>query len=274
MTSGDVTNANKAFFFDGSNVKLYDQWATKTLAVAKSKKFALALTTDRVLPTASELANNPTEVQTAIAAQNDAAYIHLILHCNDTAMQYVENDAENARLAWITLARRYAPTEMNAYLGLTEQFIKCVISNFESPELWIMALGKLNQKIEKVDKKFRKDEQTMIVHIIAGLPDEHYHSLKTTLTIQGLDKLTVEGITKNIQDFYLVNGLKEVGEIENMALAITIDPEKCTYCYKLGHTEDVCRKKIRQVKGGHKKRLTKEGTKDLSLVVNYARNYA
>ena len=153
----------RAFAFDGDEVK-YRSWEGKTLALASSKGFLLALTREstgtaltveqfeygEVQVTPATAATTGGGAATAVvmrpttAAENRkylaraAAWTYLVASCTDKAYALIERCKGDPYMAWSILQEKYCATD--------------------AAELWFNDLDHLNMRLARINLKYQKEE--------------------------------------------------------------------------------------------------------------------
>ena len=154
----------RAFAFDGDETK-FRAWEGKTLALASSKSFLLALTKAEttkgltheefgdgkvtipgvettnpdtgVATIAESTTREPTKVENRKYIARAAAWTYLVASCTDKAYALIERCAGDPHKAWTILQEKYCSTDAEEnYPDLAEAFSACKLSEVKrDPEL-------------------------------------------------------------------------------------------------------------------------------------------
>ena len=277
----------RAFAFDGDETK-FRSWEGKTVALAGSKGFLLALTK---APTASGLTAEEFEngevvelgaeltgggvdatgaplraastTRAPTAAENrkynarTAAWTYLVASCSDKAYALIERCEGDPFKAWTVLQEKYCSTDAEEnYPELAEAFSACKLIEVKSdPELWFNNLDHLNMRICRINEKYEKDELQMKAHIMNSMSsgyDPVILKFRGELAETSLVKLRKE-IVLQYKSLLKVKG-KSTSESALLANANKHPFKKfkgtCRNCGKLGHKAAECRSKATEGNGG------------------------
>ena len=272
----------RAFAFDGDETK-FRAWEGKTLALASSKSFLLALTKAEATKglTAEEFENAEVEVpgvettdpvtgvptapasttRTTTALENRkytaraAAWTYLVASCTDKAYALIERCAGDPFAAWTILQEKYCSIDAEEnYPDLAEAFSACkLVEVKKDPELWFNDLDHLNMRIGRINAKCEKDELQMKSHIMNSMStgyDPVIMKFRGDLADTSLTKLRKE-IVLQYKSLLKVKG-KSTSESALMA-NVSKHPYKkfkgtCRNCGKIGHKAAECR--LKATEGG------------------------
>jgi len=192
----------RAFAFDGDETK-FRAWEGKTLALAGSKGFLLALTraeavrgltveeyeygevavpapattTVGEVPAGRGVAAVQPTMRPATAAENRkyvaraAAWTYLVASCTDKAYALIERCQGDPYQAWTILQEKYCATDAEEnYPELADAFSACKLNECKrDPELWFNDLEHLNMRIARINEKYENDELQMKSHIMSSM---------------------------------------------------------------------------------------------------------
>ena len=189
----------RSFAFDGEESK-FRAWEGKTLAIASSKSFLLALTKKEPIKglTAEEYENgeviepgvettepgdegavivaapttrDTTKLENRRYAARSAAWTYLVASCSGKAYALIERCAGDPFAAWTILQEKYCATDAEEnYPDLAEAFAACKLVEVKrDPELWFNDLDHLNHRIGKINEKYEKDDLQMKSHIMNSM---------------------------------------------------------------------------------------------------------
>ncbi len=187
----------RAFAFDGDEAK-YRSWEGKTIALAGSKGFLLALTkigVGRPL-TVEEYEYGEVEVpgldvtggavtaattRPTTAAENRkyiakaAAWTYLVASCTDKAYALIERCEGDPFKAWSILQEKYCATDAEEnYPELDQAFSDCkLVGTKKDPELWFNDLDHLNMRLARINLKYEKDDLQMKSHMMTSMSDDY-----------------------------------------------------------------------------------------------------
>ena len=267
----------RAFAFDGDETK-FRSWEGKTLALASSKSFLLALTKAELTKglTAEEFENAEVEVpgvamtdpatgEPTVAASTmrpttvmenrkynarAAPWTYLVASCTDKAYALIERCVGDPFAAWTILQEKYCSTDAEEnYPDLAEAFSACkLVEVKKDPELWFNDLDHLNMRIGRINTKYEKDELQMKSHIknsMSTVYDPVIVKFRGELADTTLTKLRKE-IVLQYKSLLKVKG-KSTSESALMA-NVSKHPYKkfkgtCRNCGKIGHKVAECRLK-------------------------------
>ena len=190
-----------AFAFNGDETKFH-AWEGKTLALAASKGFLLALTMTEKKPgltveefeygEVEEPGAQPTGVPAGTGAETGvvattrrptttaeyrkylacaAAWTYLVASCTDKAYCLIERAEGDPFLAWSILQEKYMATDAEEnFPDLSEAFANCKLNETKKdPELWFNDLDHFNMRIGRINKKYEKDDLQMKSHIMTSM---------------------------------------------------------------------------------------------------------
>ena len=270
----------RAFAFDGDETK-FRSWEGKTIALAGSKGFLLALTKAPTATglTAEEFENGevvvlgalltgggvdatgaplraasttrtPTTAENRKYSARAAAWTYLVASCSDKAYALIERSAGDPFKAWTILQEKYCSTDAEEnYPDLAEAFSACKLVEVKrDPELWFNVLDHLNMRIGRINTKYEKDELQMKSHIMNSMStgyDPVIVKFRGELADTTLTKLRKE-IVLQYKSLLKVKG-KSTSESALMA-NVNKHPYKkfkgtCRNCGKIGHKAAECRLK-------------------------------
>jgi hypothetical protein len=187
----------RAFAFDGDEAK-YRSWEGKTLALASSKGFLLALTKESTgaALTVEEYEYGEVEVpgmavtggavtaattRPTTAVENRkylakaAAWTYLVASCTDKAYALIERCEGNPFKAWGILQEKYCATDAEEnYPELDQAFNDCkLVGTKMDPELWFNDLDHLNMRLARINLKYQKDELQMKSHMMTAMSSDY-----------------------------------------------------------------------------------------------------
>ena len=293
----------RAFAFDGDETK-FRSWEGKTLALASSKSFLLALTKAETTKglTAEEFEDGLVEVpgvettepgtdavlvgapstRATTALENRkyiaraAAWTYLVASCTDKAYALIERCTGDPHTAWKILQEKYCSTDAEEnYPDLAEAFSACkLVEVKKDPELWFNDLEHLNMRIGRINAKYEKDELQMKSHIMNSMSngyDPVIVKFRGDLAGTSLIKLRKE-IVLQYKSLLKVKG-KSTSESALMA-NVSKHPYKkfkgtCRNCGKIGHKAAECRSKTGEGGGGNGGSGGAKGPVDKSNVTCY-----
>ena len=199
-SGGGFGTTVRAFAFDGDEVK-YRSWEGKTLALASSKGFLLALTRESTgtALTVEEFEYGQVEVMQATAATTGgvagtaavmrpttaaenrkylaraAAWTYLVASCTDKAYALIERCKGDPYMAWSILQEKYCATDVEEnYPELDQAFIDCKLAGGQKdPELWFNDLDHLNMRLARINLKYQKDELQMKSHMMTAMSNDY-----------------------------------------------------------------------------------------------------
>ncbi|KAI2492047.1 hypothetical protein MHU86_22506 [Fragilaria crotonensis] len=262
----------RAFAFDGDETK-FRSWEGKTIALAGSKGFLLALTKAPTATglTAEEFENGevvvlgalltgggvdatgaplraasttrtPTTAENRKYSARAAAWTYLVASCSDKAYALIERSAGDPFMAWTILQEKYCSTDAEEnYPDLAEAFSACKLVEVKrDPELWFNDLDHLNMRIGRINTKYEKDELQMKAHIMNAMSsgyDPVVVKFRGELAETSLTKLRKE-IVLQYKSLVKVKG-KSTSESALLANANKHPFKKfkgtCRNCGKIGH---------------------------------------
>ena len=291
----------RAFAFDGDETK-FRSWEGKTLALASSKSFLLALTKAELTKglTAEEFENAEVEVpgvamtdpatgEPTVAASTmrpttvmenrkynarAAAWTYLVASCTDKAYALIERCAGDPFASWTILQEKYCSTDAEEnYPDLAEAFSACkLVEVKKDPELWFNDLDHLNMRIGRINAKYEKDELQMKSHIMNSMStgyDPVIVKFRGELADTTLTKLRKE-IVLQYKSLLKIKG-KSTSESALMA-NVSKHPYKkfkgtCRNCGKIGHKAAECR--LKSVEGSDEVGGKGKASSDKSNVTCY-----
>ena len=254
----------KALEFNGDATK-FRIWEGKTLALAKSRGFFIALTTDIGLTitheeyefgavidsnTKSERTPTLTEIRKYTSKQN--AWAYLTSSCKGVAYGLIEHCNDNPFKAWSILQEKYMASDAESNLPeLDRTFNSCKLEGTQrDPELWFNELDYLNGRIQRINSAYAKQEMQMKSHIISNMTDDYE---PVTIKFRGeLQNIPIEKLKKEICLQYQ-HLLKKNGHHNELAFSASTpkgnyknsNRTTCSYCGKLGHKSQECRSRLR-----------------------------
>ena len=261
----------RAFAFDGDEAK-YRSWEGKTLALAGSKGFLLALTkpgTGRAL-TVEEYEYGEVEVpgmdvtggavtaattRPTTAAENRkylakaTAWTYLVASCTDKAYALIERCTGDPFKAWAILQEKYCATDAEEnYPELDQAFSDCkLVGTKKDPELWFNELDHLNMRLARINLKYEKDDLQMKSHMMTAMSKDYDSVIvkfRGDLSDTPLAKLRKEVV---LQFKALIKGGGGgTGSESALSANMLKHPYKkfkgtCRNCGKIGHKANECR---------------------------------
>ena len=228
--------------FDGTEDK-WHEWNAKMLAIAKSKRWNLALTEDHTIPDLPVSKEDKT-----MKWENEAAMMYLTLACNGKAFFYVEGK-ESARLAYQALQERYQPEQVQDYWEVSKAFSDCKMKSDDSdPEEWLQELEYYKSRLTRIDAKYEKSEMEMKVYVLHALPSKYSEVVTNEQRI--IATSTYKEVTKAIYDFYRRTIKKEEKTMNKEQALVSETKTKskfkkkfkgdCRRCGRQGHKASDC----------------------------------
>ena len=264
--------AVRAFAFNGDETS-FRSWEGKTLALAGSKGFLLALTKPptgksltveefeygEVLEDPSSLTSPSTDPKTRPTTTSEnrkyvaraAAWTYLVASCTDKAYAMIERCEGDAFKAWSILKEKYCSTDAEEnYPELASQMANCKLQGTkEDPELWFNNLDHLNMRLARINAKYEKDDLQMKSHIMNSMSGDYETVI---VKFRGeLNETPLEKVKKEVILQY--KSLLKVGETRGkihpesvLNANVSKHPWKkykgtCANCGKIGHSANVCR---------------------------------
>jgi hypothetical protein len=262
----------RAFAFNGDDTK-FRPWEGKTLALASSKGFMLALTRAEAMPgqtveqyeygevekpvrlatgapaeTAGvagvTVAAPPVQTRATTSVENrkylarSAAWTYLVASCTDKAYALIERADGDPFKAWTILQEKYCATDAEEnHPELSEAFGKCKLSETkQDPELWFNDLDHLN-----INKKYELDDLQMKTHIMTSMSSGY-----DSVVVKYRGELAETPLTKLRKEIGLQHKalLKTTKNKSESALVANVNkhPYKefkgtCRNCGKIGHNK-------------------------------------
>ena len=144
--------------------KSWREWKAKVLAYAEKMDWKDALTEEN-----------------ASDKQKGDALAFLTMSLCGEAFDFVEH-AETPKEAWEELLEEYAPSSNEDAYSVAESFSKCkLFYPTENPVKWFKRLQHLNQVLGEINKKKKKTNEDLKLHVKINLPKEVYSELLTTM---------------------------------------------------------------------------------------------
>ena len=270
----------RAFAFNGDDTK-FRSWEGKTLALASSKGFLLALTRAEATPgltveqyeygeveepvrlatrapaepagVAGVTVAPPVRTRATTSVENRkylaraAAWTYLVASCTDKAYALIERADGDPHKAWTILQEKYCATDAEEnYPELSEAFGKCKLSETkQDPELWFNDLDHLNMRIARINKKYELDDLQMKSHIMTSMSSGY-----DSVVVKYRGELAETPIVKLRKEIGLQYKtlLKTTKNKSESALVANVSkhPYKkfkgtCRNCGKIGHKANECR---------------------------------
>ena len=268
----------RAFAFNGDETK-FRAWEGKTLALAASKGFPLALTkeerqpgltveqfeygevevpgvqptgvpagTGAVVPVVATTTRPTTAAENRKYLARAAAWTYLVASCTDKAYALMERAEGDPFLAWSILQEKYMATDAEEnFPDLSEVFANCKLNETKKdPELWFNDLDHFNMRIGRINKKYEKDDLQMKSHIMTSMSSgydpvvlKYRGELATTPLVKLRKEITLQ------YKALVKTGSKNKSE-SAMVANVNKHPYKkfkgtCRNCGKIGHKADECR---------------------------------
>jgi hypothetical protein len=254
-------------------------WEGKTLALAASKGFLLALTTAERKPglTVEEFEYGEVEVpgtqptgvpagtgaETRVVASTtrptttaenrrylarSAAWTFLVASCTDKAYALIERAEGDPFLAWSILQEKYMATDAEEnFPDLSEAFANCKLNETKKdPELWFNNLDHFNMRIGRINKKYEKDDLQMKSHIMTSMSSGY-----DPVVLKYRGELATTPLAKLRKEITLqYKALAKAGSKNKLESAMIANVNKhpykkfkgtCCNCGKIGHKADECR---------------------------------
>ena len=178
----------KVIPFSGKDEE-WREWSKKVLAFATVKGWQKAL-----FSTSSQ--DKEVTDQMMVSALN-----FLTMSLTDQAFAFVEN-APNAAQVWDELNEEFEPCEDTDVYELQEEFTRCkLLHTRENPTLWFKRLEHLNQRLRKIDPKYKKNDDDVKIHVRVNLPEGLYSEL-ITKTRDELKTMSVKDFKKQIKSHW------------------------------------------------------------------------
>ena len=138
-----------------------------------------------------------TVTELAIYKAQGLARQHLMQYCQGEAYSAIEG-LSTAKEMIDRLESLYAPADLGNDLTTLEQgYQDCQYVPGEDPTLFILRLQKHNNRLGKIDPKYKKDDDVIKCHILARLPAK-FRNVETKLR-SALTKMTVEEVSAEVQ---------------------------------------------------------------------------
>ena len=246
--------------FDGTEDN-WRQWKFKAKAYLLQKGYYNAVMTETELIKPKERSSSETTTQQQIDYdQNIGAFTFLALSCNGTAVGYVENCETDrapfgdAHKAWKNLCERYESTDMESeYASIETAFHACELGS-DGPDKWFQDLDYWNNRLERLDPKYKRDELQMKTHIVSKLPDE-LHSIKVKVAgdLGSISKIKLEKI---IRDMHALETNKNTTPVFNTQQKH--NDQQCKKCGRKNHTTKECKAHIKCYNCGKKGHFANE----------------
>ena len=285
----------RAFAFDGEESK-FRAWEGKTIALASAKGYLLALTTEprcKVLTveefeygevvvdvTSDKSATPPpagltstvretTSVENRRYLARAAAWTYLVSSCTGKAYALIEPCQGDPVKAWKVLQAKYCATDAEEnYPELAETFAACnLVGTKEDPELWFNNMEHLNNRIGKINERYRLDDLQLKSHIMTSMCNQYSSvvvKFRGDLAETPIDKLKKEIV---LQYKSLLKSSS------NKVMAATVGNSKtpkkfkgtCKNCGKVGHKKADCQADKKE--DGGASGMTEKASKDKSHVM-------
>ncbi len=192
----------------------------------------------------------------AYTEMNTYTYGDLILNTDGVAFSIVEMSKTeefpegDARKAWLQLKERFEAETYTTKVQLKREFAGCRPQRGQDPDMWLMELEYIRQRLDKMDCKMQ--EEDLIAHIVSNLGKE-YDQLVNVLEGE-LEGITMNKLRERIRSYYGRVIKRRGAEViaEDHALWHQANKEskgshlhkfkgRCKKCGKYGHKATHCR---------------------------------
>ena len=178
-----------------------------------------------------------------------SAWTYLVASCTGKAYALIEHCQGDPAKAWKILQEKYCATDAEEnYPDLAESLAACNLNGIQrDPELWFNDLDHLNNRIGKINEKYRLDDLQLKSHMMNSM-SSNYASVITKfrgeLAETPLRKLQKEVVLQYKQ---LAKESEKNGKSESVLTATTSRNSfkkfkgNCKHCGKIGHKKAECR---------------------------------
>jgi Zinc knuckle len=255
----------RAFMFDGDEAK-YRSWEGKTLALAGSTGFLLALTKESAGTTltaeeyeygevevpglvmtggavGAPTTRSPTSAECRKYLAKTAAWTYLVASCTDKAYALIERCDGDPFKGWTILKEKYCATDAEEnYPELDRAFNDCkLVGAQKDPELWFNDMDHLNMRLGRINLKYQKDELQLKSHMMAAMSDDYESVIvkfRGDLNETPLMKLRKEVV---LQYKTIIKTGGKAGSESALSANVSEYKGYCAKCGKFGHEANECR---------------------------------
>ena len=171
-----LTNENARSFFD--------EWYLKTMAIINKKGWSAPFDDPTAeIPSAADVARaDATEKSKSLYKANNEAYDQILMGCSGIPLGLVKRAKGNARKAMEALKKKYSMKDESNLTEMLNLFVQCKLKDTTTdPDSWFLELDQINDKLEGIDAKYRKEEFELKAHLLGNLP-EGYNDVKTKIS--------------------------------------------------------------------------------------------